>query len=39
MAPVGASLAHKLDAARLRRMFAILLAVVAARMLWKALGL
>ncbi|MAU67270.1 sulfite exporter TauE/SafE family protein [Hyphomonas sp.] len=38
MAPVGASLAHKLDAARLRRMFAILLAVVAARMLWKALG-
>ena len=39
MAPIGASLAHKLDAARLRRMFAILLALVAARMLWKALGL
>jgi len=39
MAPVGAALAHKLDAARLRRMFAILLALVAARMLWKALGL
>lgn len=38
MAPVGASLAHKLDAARLRRMFAILLALVAARMLWNALG-
>ena len=39
MAPVGAALAHRLDAARLRRMFAILLALVAARMLWKALGL
>ncbi|MCA8900886.1 MAG: sulfite exporter TauE/SafE family protein [Hyphomonas sp.] len=39
MAPVGASLAHKLDAARLRRLFAILLALVAARMLWNALGL
>ncbi|MEZ5945359.1 MAG: sulfite exporter TauE/SafE family protein [Hyphomonas sp.] len=39
MAPVGASLAHKLDAARLRRLFAILLALVAARMLWKAIGL
>lgn len=39
MAPIGASLAHKLDAARLRRMFAILLALVASRMLWKALGL
>ncbi len=39
MAPVGAALAHKLDAVRLRRMFAVLLALVAARMLWKALGL
>lgn len=39
MAPVGAKLAHRLDAARLKRWFAILLAVVAARMLWKALGL
>ncbi len=36
MAPVGAALAHRLDAARLRRWFAVLLAVVAARMLWKA---
>ncbi len=39
MAPVGASLAHKLDAKRLRRLFALLLALVAARMLWQALGL
>ena len=39
MAPIGASLAHRLDAERLRRMFAVLLAVVAARMLWKAFGL
>lgn len=39
MAPIGASLAHKLDAVRLRRLFAILLALVAARMLWNALGL
>lgn len=35
MAPVGARLAHSLDAALLRRMFAVLLALVAARMLWK----
>lgn len=39
MAPVGAKLAHKMDAVRLKRMFAILLTLVAARMLWKALGL
>ncbi len=39
MAPVGAKLAHRLNAARLKQMFAILLAVVAARMLWKAIGL
>ncbi|MAN45532.1 MAG: sulfite exporter TauE/SafE family protein [Alphaproteobacteria bacterium] len=39
MAPVGAKLAHKLDAVKLKRWFAVLLAVVAARMLWKALGL
>lgn len=36
MAPLGAKLAHKLNAERLRRMFAILLAVVAARMLLQA---
>lgn len=39
MAPVGASLAHRLDADRLRRLFGILLAVVSARMLWQAAGL
>ena len=39
MAPVGAKLAHSLDAAKLKRWFAILLAVVATRMLWKAIGL
>ncbi|RCL85510.1 sulfite exporter TauE/SafE family protein [Hyphomonas sp.] len=39
MAPIGAKLAHKLDAAKLKRWFAILLAIVAARMLWKALGI
>ncbi|MFT5776862.1 sulfite exporter TauE/SafE family protein [Hyphomonas sp.] len=39
MAPVGAKLAHSLDAVLLKRLFAILLALVAARMLWKALGL
>ena len=38
MAPVGAGLAHRMDAARLRRMFGILLAVVGARILWKALA-
>lgn len=36
MAPVGAKLAHKLDATRLRKMFGVLLAVVAVRMLYKA---
>lgn len=39
MAPVGAKLAHSMDAALLKRMFAVLLALVAARMLWQALGL
>ena len=39
MAPVGAKLAHKMDAVLLKRLFAVLLALVAARMLWKALGL
>ncbi len=38
MAPVGAALAHRLDAARLRRLFGLLLALVAARMLWQAAG-
>lgn len=39
MAPVGAALAHRLNADRLRRLFGILLAVVSARMLWQAAGL
>ncbi|MFH1517744.1 MAG: sulfite exporter TauE/SafE family protein [Pseudomonadota bacterium] len=39
MAPVGAKLAHRMDAALLRRSFAVLLSLVAARMLWNALGL
>lgn len=38
MAPVGARLAHRLDAALLRRLFAILLALVAGRMLWQVIG-
>jgi uncharacterized membrane protein YfcA len=39
MAPVGAALAHKLDADRLRRLFGVLLGVVSLRMLWQAAGL
>lgn len=39
MAPVGAALAHKLDAVRLRKLFGILLAIVAVRMVWQAVGL
>ncbi len=38
MAPVGAKLAHKLDATLLKRMFAVLLAIVATRMLIGAIG-
>ena len=34
MAPVGARLAHVLDAKRLRKLFALLLLVVAVRMIW-----
>lgn len=34
MAPVGARLAHSLDAALLKRLFGVLLALVAAKMLW-----
>jgi uncharacterized protein len=37
MAPVGASLAHRLNAELLRKLFGALLAVVAARMVWQAL--
>lgn len=39
MAPLGAGLAHKLDATRLRKLFGILLAIVSVRMLWQASGL
>jgi uncharacterized membrane protein YfcA len=39
MAPLGAALAHKLDATRLRKLFGILLAIVAVRMVWQSLGL
>ncbi len=39
MAPVGAQVAHRLNAERLRRLFAILLTLVAGRMLWQAAGL
>jgi uncharacterized membrane protein YfcA len=39
MAPVGAALAHRLNAERLKRLFGILLAIVSARMIWQALGL
>ena len=39
MVPVGAALAHRLGEANLKRWFAVLLALVAARMLWKAIGL
>lgn len=37
-APIGAALAHRTDAARLKRYFAIFLALVALNMLRKALG-
>jgi len=37
MAPVGARLAHSLDAGRLRKLFAILLSIVAIRMIYSVL--
>lgn len=39
MAPVGAALAHRLPADNLRKLFGLLLVVVAVRMVWQALGL
>ena len=39
MAPVGAGLAHKLNAALLRKLFGGLLVLVAIRMVWQASGL
>lgn len=38
MAPIGARLAHALDADRLKKLFALLLAIVATRMLWTVLS-
>lgn len=38
MAPVGAKLAHSLDARRLKRLFALLLAIVALRMIWTSIA-
>lgn len=38
VAPIGARVAHALPAARLRRLFAVFLAVTAVRMLWTALA-
>ncbi len=38
MAPVGAYLAHALDARWIKRAFALFLALTSARMLWTALG-
>lgn len=37
-APIGARLAHRLDRARLKQMFAVFLAVTAANILWEALS-
>ena len=34
MAPIGARLAHSLDANRLKKLFAVLLSIVAVRMIW-----
>ena len=38
MAPVGAALAHRLDAVLLKRLFGVLLAIVAARMIWSSIA-
>ncbi|MCF6329481.1 MAG: sulfite exporter TauE/SafE family protein [Henriciella sp.] len=38
MAPVGAKLAHALDAGLLKKLFAVLLVIVAVRMIWSAIG-
>ena len=38
MAPPGASLAHKLDAGLLRKLFGVLLVLVSARMIWKVIA-
>lgn len=38
MAPIGARLAHSLDAQLLKRLFAILLAIVATKMIWDTIA-
>jgi uncharacterized protein len=38
LAPVGARLAHRTDAARLKRLFGVVLGVIAVRMLWQAVS-
>lgn len=38
MAPVGAKMAHALNAELLKRMFGLLLFLVAARMIWRVIG-
>ena len=38
MAPVGAALAHKLDAGVLRKLFGVLLVIVSIRMIWKVIA-
>lgn len=38
VAPVGAALAHKLDAGLLRKLFGVLLVVVSIRMIWKVIA-
>ncbi|MEM8634017.1 MAG: sulfite exporter TauE/SafE family protein [Pseudomonadota bacterium] len=38
MAPIGARLAHRLDSGRLRKLFGLLLAVVAIRMIFSAIS-
>jgi uncharacterized protein len=38
MAPYGASIAHMADTGRLRKMFALFVAITAVKMLWDAIG-
>jgi len=38
MAPIGARLAHRLDAQLLKRLFAVLLAIVATKMIWDTIA-
>jgi uncharacterized membrane protein YfcA len=38
MAPIGAAMAHRLDAGLLRKLFGVLLVLVSVRMVWKAIA-